>query len=60
VLARAAFSQDALVEIARGDAGSALELLAEGIGARLRFAVPLQYSQPLPWSTAGAVTGIAN
>jgi hypothetical protein len=58
-VARDAFAQDAIVEIARGDAGSALEQLADGIAARLRYAVPLQ---PIQGSSVlrGAASGMEN
>lgn len=57
-LTREAFAQDATVEVARGDAGAGLELLADGIAARLRFAVPLQLQTlSVP---AEAVSGMEN
>jgi hypothetical protein len=59
-LARAAFAQDAKIEIARQEAGLTLEHVANGIAACLRYAVPFQFDQVASWSTAGAAKGIAN
>ena len=51
-IVRQALAQHAAVEIVDGDAADPLELLSNGIAARLRFAVP---SAPSGAHTAGAV-----